>query len=101
LKAIANLTEAHTRLGIAPRPDATFFTEWKAPFPPLTDTEKARLDHLKQRYLYYADSGAITEGTVNLILLSPAFVCCDRLIKLLLGGRILVRRRQDRRFRGV
>lgn len=39
--------------------------------PPLNDAEKARLDHLKQRYLYYADSGAITEGTINLILLSP------------------------------
>jgi len=70
-KAITNLTEAHARLGILPSPDATFFTEWKAPLPPLTDTEKARLDHYKQRYLYYADSGAITEGTVNLILLSP------------------------------
>ncbi len=70
-KAITNLTEAQTRLGIAPSPISTFFTEWKAPLPPLTDTEKTRLDHLKQRYLYYADSGAITEGTVNLILLSP------------------------------
>ena len=48
-----------------------FFTEWKAPLPTLTDAEKAKLEHLKQRYLYYADSGAITEGTVNLILLSP------------------------------
>ena len=70
-KAITNLTEAHARLGIMPSPDAVFFTEWKAPLPPLTDTEKARLDHLKQRYLHYTDSGAITEGTVNLILLSP------------------------------
>ncbi|MGQ9871812.1 hypothetical protein [Leptodesmis sp.] len=51
--------------------DATFFTEWKEPLSPLSDIERARLDHLKQRYLYYADSGAITEGTVDLILLSP------------------------------
>lgn len=70
-KAITNLTEAQARLGILPSPDAAFFTEWKASLPPLTATEKARLDHLKQRYLQYADSGAITEGTVNLILLSP------------------------------
>ena len=62
-KAITNLTEAHARLGILPSPDATFFTEWKAPLPLLTDTEKARIDHYKQRYLYYADSGAIAEGT--------------------------------------
>ncbi|NJL38579.1 MAG: type I restriction endonuclease subunit R [Leptolyngbyaceae cyanobacterium SM1_4_3] len=70
-KAITNLTEAHARLGIAPSADATFFTELRESLPPLSDTEKARLDQLKQRYLYYADSGAITEGTVNLILLSP------------------------------
>ncbi len=55
-KALTNLTEAHTRLGIVPSPNAAFFTEWKAPLPPLTDTEKAGLDHLKRRYLYYADS---------------------------------------------
>jgi predicted type IV restriction endonuclease len=70
-KAITNLTEAHTKLGISPSSDATFFSEWQEPLPSLSDAEKARLDHLKQRYLYYADSGAITEGTVNLILLSP------------------------------
>lgn len=70
-KAITNLTEAHTKLGISPTKDAAFFTEWKAQLPTLTDAEKVRLEHLKQRYLYYADSGAITEGTVNLILLSP------------------------------
>jgi hypothetical protein len=45
--------------------------EWQGNLPLLTGAEKLRLDRLKQRYLYYADSGAITEGTVNLILLSP------------------------------
>lgn len=70
-KAITNLSEAHAKLGVSPSSDATFFTEWKAPLPGLSDPEKVKLEHLKQRYLYYADSGAITEGTVNLILLSP------------------------------
>jgi hypothetical protein len=70
-KAITNLTEAHTKLGVSPSSDANFFTEWKEPLPTLSDAEKAKLELLKQRYLYYADSGAITEGTVNLILLSP------------------------------
>lgn len=70
-KAITNLTEAHARLGVSPSLDATFFSEWKAPLPSLTDLEQTRLDRLKRRYLYYADSGAITEGTINLILLSP------------------------------
>lgn len=70
-KAITNLTEAHAKLGISLTSDAAFLTEWKEPLPTLTDAEKVRLEHLKQRYLYYADSGAIIEGTVNLILLSP------------------------------
>jgi hypothetical protein len=70
-KAITNLNEAHAKLGISLSPNANFFMEWRGGLPPLTDAEKSRLDRLKQRYLYYADSGAITEGTVNLILLSP------------------------------
>jgi hypothetical protein len=70
-KAITNLTEAHAKLCVSPSSDTTFFTEWKTALPTLSNAEKAKLEHLKQRYLYYADSGAITEGTVNLILLSP------------------------------
>jgi hypothetical protein len=70
-KAITNLQQAHSKLGIFPSSDPNFFSEWRASCPALTDTEKLRLDHLKQRYLHYAGSGAITEGTVNLILLSP------------------------------
>lgn len=70
-KAITNLNEAHTRLGVSPNQDVNFFMEWKGNLAALTETEKERLDRLKQRYLYYAGSGAITEGTVSLILLSP------------------------------
>lgn len=70
-RAITNLNEAHTKLGIVPSQDAGFFTEWKDDLPSLSNAEKIKLDHLKQRFFYYADSGAITEGTINLILLSP------------------------------
>jgi predicted type IV restriction endonuclease len=70
-KAITSLNEAHMKLGILPSQDVNFFTEWQDNLPTLSAAEKERLDRLKQRYLYYADSGAITEGTVNLILLSP------------------------------
>jgi len=70
-QAITNLKEAHAKLGVLPSPDTDFFTEWQAPLPTLTAAQKATLDRLKQRYLDYADSGAITEGTVNLILLAP------------------------------
>lgn len=70
-KAITNLHEAHVKLDLSPSPKANFFEEWQQDLPPLTEVEAATCDRLKQRYLYYADSGAITEGTVNLILLAP------------------------------
>ena len=48
-----------------------FFSEWHEQLPPLTEADQQFLDRLKQRYFYYAADGAITEGTVNLILLAP------------------------------
>lgn len=70
-RAITNLNEAHAQFNISPAGDPAFFTEWLEDFPELSDREKQALDHLKQRYYYYAADGAITEGTINLILLSP------------------------------
>ena len=70
-KAITNLNEAHALLGLSSSTAADAFPEWKDSLPTLTDIEKAKLDHLKQRYFYYANQGSITEGTVNLILLAP------------------------------
>jgi len=70
-KAITNLSEAHAKLGLSPSQDTNFLAEWKDALPALTAEQKGTLDRLKQRYLYYADRGAITEGTVNLILLAP------------------------------
>jgi hypothetical protein len=70
-RAITNLNEAHVKFKIHPASDPAFFTEWVEEFPDLSDREKQALDHLKQHYYYYAADGAITEGTVNLILLSP------------------------------
>lgn len=70
-KAITNLSEAHVQLGVSPSLEADFFAAWRAPLPTLTPGQTATLDHLKQRYLSYADRGAITEGTVNLLLLAP------------------------------
>lgn len=71
-KAITNLQEAHTKLGVAPTVHADFFQEWRdCQTDRLTPAEIQVLDRLKRRYFNYADSGSITEGTVNLILVSP------------------------------
>lgn len=51
--------------------DTQFFTEWFEELPELTEAEKDSLNRLKNRYFYYAADGAITEGTINIIMVSP------------------------------
>jgi hypothetical protein len=70
-KAITNLNEAHAKFNLSQTADSQFFTEWFEDLPELTDSEKQSLNRLKNRYLYYAADGAITEGTVNIIMVSP------------------------------
>ncbi|BAY33823.1 hypothetical protein NIES2107_57250 [Nostoc carneum NIES-2107] len=70
-KAITNLNEVHNKFNLTQTTTPDFFTEWFENLPELTDNEKASLNRLKSRYLYYAADGAITEGTVNVIMLSP------------------------------
>ncbi|MBD2603849.1 type I restriction endonuclease subunit R [Scytonema hofmannii FACHB-248] len=70
-KAITNLNEAHAKFNLSQTAESEFFTEWFDDLPELTDSEKASLNRLKNRYLYYAADGSITEGTVNIIMLSP------------------------------
>jgi len=70
-KAITSLKEAQAKLHLSPTTNPTFFPEWQFPLPELTPAEKKTLDQLKQRYLYYAADGSISEGTVNFIMISP------------------------------
>jgi hypothetical protein len=70
-EAITDLNEAHRRFQIVPTNDPQFFWEWRSELPELLEAEKVGLDRLRDRYLYYAADGSITEGTVNLILVSP------------------------------
>jgi hypothetical protein len=70
-KAITNLNEAHARLSISPADQADFFSEWASELPALSAGEQQVLDRLKARYQYYQAEGAITESTVDIILVSP------------------------------
>ncbi|NJL63480.1 MAG: type I restriction endonuclease subunit R [Methylacidiphilales bacterium] len=70
-KAINNLNEAHKKLNLSQNSQTNFFTEWFDNLPELEESEKNTLNRLKNRYLYYSADGAITEGTVNIIILSP------------------------------
>lgn len=84
-KAIPNLNEAHAKFNLSQTADSNFFTEWFEDLTILTDSEKESLNRLKNRYLYYAADGAITEGTVNVIIFSPLLELmglCDSLFKI-------------------
>ncbi|MEM8643153.1 MAG: type I restriction endonuclease subunit R [Cyanobacteria bacterium P01_G01_bin.54] len=70
-KAVTTLREANERLNLSQTSDTQFFTEWCDPLPELTAAEVSDLEHLKDRYLYYMEDGEISEGTANIIMLSP------------------------------
>lgn len=70
-RAITNLNEAHDKFNLSQADSPEFFTQWFECLPNINDAEKASLDRLKNRYLYYLAYGAISEGTVNIIILSP------------------------------
>lgn len=70
-KAITSLNEAHEKFNLSQTTNPEFFTEWFEELPEITDSEKASLNRLKNRYLYYAADGEITEGTIDRIMVSP------------------------------
>jgi hypothetical protein len=70
-EAIQTLSEAEHRFSLSRTEDETFFLEWQADLPALSDTERAELDGLRKRYLYQRSEGQLLEGTVTLLLASP------------------------------
>lgn len=70
-KAITNLNEAERQFKLTLTANPDFFPEWQTELPPLSVSEQEACDRLKNRYLYYAADGAISEGTVHYIMLSP------------------------------
>lgn len=70
-KAITSLNDAHTTFQRQPALSTNFFSEWLGPFPDLELQEIEVCDRLRTRYQYYQAEGAITESTVNLIIVAP------------------------------
>lgn len=70
-QAITSIAELRTRFNLTPTEDNQFFTEWFQNLPDLTDVEKALLDKVRCRFVRHRDRGKLTEGTVNLLLVSP------------------------------
>jgi predicted type IV restriction endonuclease len=70
-KAMTSLTIAEEFLNLRQADDPTFFSEWTLGQSTLSKLDQEFLDRLQRRYRYYQAEGAITESTVNLILVSP------------------------------
>ncbi len=68
---LKTLAEVETTFGLHPNSDRSFFTEWSEGLSELTEEEIARLNLFKQRYLYHRKHGAIAEGAVNFMIMSP------------------------------
>lgn len=68
---IRSLHDVETKLGLRRSPDPDFFKEWQGEFTELVDIEKSTLDRIKQSYLYHVNEGFLSEGTVNLLMVSP------------------------------
>lgn len=70
-EAILTLNDVQEKFNLSQTTNFQFFPEWIEGLPELTDTEKESLTRLKKRFLYYVANGAVTEGTINLIMVSP------------------------------
>lgn len=67
-KTIADVEE---RFNLQHNHERNFFSEWQAPLPQLTPQEQESCDRIRASYLHNSANGALTEATINLLLVSP------------------------------
>jgi hypothetical protein len=70
-KAILNFRDIQDKLGLQRTDNPEFFPEYRDPLPQPTNQEILALNRLAQQYLAYLEEGEVSEGTLNIILLSP------------------------------
>ena len=69
--SIKSFADVETRFGLARSHDQNFFRAWQSDFAELTEVEKATLDRIKQSYLRHVTENFLSEGVVNLLVVSP------------------------------
>ena len=69
--SIKSFADVETRFGLARSHDQNFFREWQSDFAEITEVEKATLDRIKQSYLRHITENFLSEGVVNLLVVSP------------------------------
>lgn len=70
-EAITSINEVESRFNLRRAPDLQFFSEWFEGLPELTADEATVMDQVRRIYTYHRNDGPLTEGTVNLLVISP------------------------------
>ena len=68
---ITTLRQVEEKLGLTLSGESQFFTEWMADLPALSSAEQARLEQVRQNYLYQISDGSLLEETIKMVVLSP------------------------------
>jgi hypothetical protein len=70
-EAFRSINDVEATFGLKRATSLDFFPEWQTDLSELTASEQSNLDRVKASYLHSANSGALTESTVNLLVTSP------------------------------
>ncbi|GAB1544161.1 hypothetical protein NUACC21_68370 [Scytonema sp. NUACC21] len=68
---ITAFRQVQEKLGLTLTEDSQFFTEWMTDLPVLSEVESARLEQVRQNYLYQISEGILMEETIKMVVLSP------------------------------
>ncbi len=70
-KTITTFADLKQRFNLSATDNDLFFREWQQDLPDLTVQEMETLDRIKQRFDRHREQEALSEGTVNQLLISP------------------------------
>jgi predicted type IV restriction endonuclease len=69
--------DLRVRFGLQPAEDATFFMEWQADVPEISEQEKQQLDRIRTGYLNLVYETSMLEDVVKMAILSPLLFLAD------------------------
>ena len=70
-KTITSLLDLRERFNLTPTTNEQFSPEFRQDLPELTDSERATLDQIRNRFLRHRERGSLAEGTINHLVISP------------------------------
>jgi hypothetical protein len=75
--ADVTLHDLGARFGLQLSTDPTFFPEWHAALPAISDQEKQQLDRIQASYLHLVSQTSMLEDIVKMVVVSPLLYLAD------------------------